>query len=196
MCWVNIVHALTMISLAGFLILFTRRFTILNERHYWQLALLTILITVVYFLPVVFVSYRAYADATAAEGTTTQYGGKPKGALTRFFDIMFYVMLRSAMGLPGFILTCIIQVQLYALVFVMMWCAAHVKDICDKVQKLKEDQAGTYDGLEMLGVEGADDDKSIEVAADLSEEQIALAEDQQALQEEEQLTGDLLDDKL
>ena len=41
------------------------------------------------------------------------------------------------------------------LVFVMMWCASHIKDISDKVIKLKDEQAGTYQGLELRG--GGDD---------------------------------------
>lgn len=52
----------------------------------------------------------------------------------------------------------------------MMWCASYVKDISQKIRQLKENQAGTYEGLELRGVEDATkssvnenggDDKSI-----------------------------------
>lgn len=33
-CLMNIVHALTLLTLAFFVILFTRKFKILNEQHY------------------------------------------------------------------------------------------------------------------------------------------------------------------
>ena len=33
-CLINIVHALTLISLAVFVVILTRRFKILNEKHY------------------------------------------------------------------------------------------------------------------------------------------------------------------
>ena len=62
-CLINIIHALTMISLAAFLILFTRRFRILDEKHYAQLTLLTMIITIIYFLPVLIVAYKAWSDA-------------------------------------------------------------------------------------------------------------------------------------
>ena len=63
--------------------------------------------------------------------------------------------MRSAMGMSGFILTLIIQFQLYALTFAMLWCAGYVREISQKIRELKENQAGTYDGLELRGVEDA-----------------------------------------
>ncbi len=59
----NIFHALTLLSLAFFIVLFTRKFKILNEKHYMQLGLLTFIITLVYFLPIVYISVRAWTDA-------------------------------------------------------------------------------------------------------------------------------------
>jgi len=52
-----------------------------------QLGLLTIVITIVYFLPVLYVSYRAWSDASASD--------QDQGALKRFFDMVFYILLRS-----------------------------------------------------------------------------------------------------
>ena len=62
-CLINIIHALTLISLAAFLILFTKRFRILDEKHYVQLSLLTLVITIIYFLPVLLVVFKAWSDA-------------------------------------------------------------------------------------------------------------------------------------
>ena len=42
------------------MIMFTRKFRILNEKHYAQLMLAAVLITVVYFIPVVYVAYTAF----------------------------------------------------------------------------------------------------------------------------------------
>lgn len=137
-CLMNIVHALTLMSLGFFVLIFTRKFKILNERHYLQLGLLSLAITIVYFLPIVLVALRAWKDATQSEKAAH------KGAISRFYDMLFYILLRSAMGLGGFVLTSIIHIQLYCLVFLMMWCASHIKEIADKVKKLKDEQAGTY----------------------------------------------------
>ena len=132
-CMMNIVHALTLMSLGFFILMFTRRFKILNEKHYLQLGVLSIVITIVYFLPVLLVAWRAWSDATSSEKAAH------KGAINRFYDMIFWVMLRSAMGVGGFVLTTLIQLQLYCLVFVMMWCASHIKEISDRVKKLKDE---------------------------------------------------------
>ena len=100
---VNIVHALTLMSLGFFVLLFTRKFKILNENHYKQLGVLSILITIVYFLPVVLVAWRAWNDATTSEKLAH------RGAIRRFYDMVFYIFLRSAMGLGGVILATIIH---------------------------------------------------------------------------------------
>ena len=42
------------------MLLFTRKFKILNEVHYAQLMLAAVLITVVYFIPVVYIAYQAF----------------------------------------------------------------------------------------------------------------------------------------
>ncbi len=34
-----------------------------------------------------------------------------------------------------------------------MWCATHIKEISDRMKKLKETNAGTYKGLELRGVD-------------------------------------------
>ena len=69
----------------------------------------------------------------------------------------------------------------------MMWAAATIRDYSDKIRKLKESQAGTYQGLELRGVdeplektEAADGDR------DMTQVAAALAEDQEAPEQEEQ----------
>lgn len=132
--------------------------------------MLSILITVVYFLPIALVTWRAWSDATQSEKAAH------KGAISRFYDMLFYIMLRSAMGLGGFVLTSLIHVQLYCLVFVMMWCASHIKEIADKVATLKEQQAGTYKGLELRGSDEIGEKKPQSGAA-LKTAEIVMAED-------------------
>ena len=63
-CLVNVIHAATLLSLGIFLVLVTRKFSILNSKHYKQLLCLTVMITVIYFLPIVILSRKAYSDAT------------------------------------------------------------------------------------------------------------------------------------
>ena len=65
--------------------------------------MLSIAITIVYFLPVLLVAYRAWSDATFSEKNGH------KGAIRRFYDMLFYILLKSTMGLGGFVLTSLIH---------------------------------------------------------------------------------------
>lgn len=148
--------------------------------------MLTIVITLVYFLPVILISYHAWNDSVTSERNAH------KSAFVRFFDMFAYILLRSELGSGGLVLASIIHFQLYMLVFFMMWCASHVKTIVDKVQELKDTQGGSYQGLELLGVEDAletkevSDDKAAGVGAAIG----PLAED--IIPQEEQKIGELL----
>lgn len=145
-CIMNIVHSLTLMSLGVFMLLATRRFKVLNRSHYVQLAVLSVAITIIYFVPIVFIAMRAYTD------TITSSISRAKSGYQRFFDVLLYILLRTDMGIGGFLLAFLVHVQLYMLVFAMMWCASHVKDIVERVKFLKESNAGTYKGLELRGV--------------------------------------------
>jgi len=62
----------------------------------------------------------------------------------------FYMMFqRSDLGSFGLILSALIHIQIYILLFVMQWCAWHVKVISRKIAILKESGGGTYQGLEL-----------------------------------------------
>lgn len=103
-CLINIVHALTLLTLAFFVVLFTRKFKILNDSHYMQLSVLSILLTIVYVLPVAIVCYCTYTDAR--DSAKAAY----KGAAMRFFDLLVYIILKSEQGVPGFILAVAIHI--------------------------------------------------------------------------------------
>ena len=89
MCLINIVHALTLLSLAFFVVLMTRRFKILNDSHYMQFGVVSILLTVVYVLPLVIIIYCTYKDAK--NSSTASH----RGAANRFFDLLFYTVVKS-----------------------------------------------------------------------------------------------------
>ena len=85
----------------------------------------------------------------------------------------------------------------------MMWCASHIKEISDRVRKLKEEQAGTYLGLELREnnneVARATGNTSVvsnDMTLDEDKQPVEkAAEDKQKLIKEEKPTetGDLLD---
>lgn len=64
---------------------------------------LTLLITVVYFIPVLIICYTAYSHGVESENFSH------KGGMTRFFDMVFYIFMKSDSGIAGFVLACLIH---------------------------------------------------------------------------------------
>lgn len=102
-CLINIVHALTLLSLSFFVVLFTRKFKILNDSHYMQMGILSFLLTVVYFVPIVIVCYYTYTDAR--DSSTAGH----KDGVRRFFDLVVYIVAKSDQGPIGFVFAAMIH---------------------------------------------------------------------------------------
>ena len=64
-------------------------------------------------------------------------------------DWFYMIFQRSDLGTLGLIISGLIHIQIYILLFVMQWCAWHVKVISRKINILKESGSGTYQGLEL-----------------------------------------------
>ena len=192
---VKVVHALTLLSLALFIIKVTGRFKILNFSHYVQLGVLAILLSVVYFIPVLVIAHMAYSDYQQSEVPE-------KGAMSRFADILFLMMRRTDLGIGGIVFAIIIHIQIYFLLFWMAWCASHVRDIVERVERIKEHNSGAYSGLELepTAVHGGDSTRG-PASYVLQEDQATLGSTEEAAAEitEEvrspQTEGDLLSDE-
>jgi len=59
----KVVHALCLASIGLFMVIFTRKFKVLNKSHYYQILALTVLVTLIYIWPVVYIGYVSYKDA-------------------------------------------------------------------------------------------------------------------------------------
>ena len=120
----KIVHAITLVCVATFLILFTNRFKMLNENHYVAILALVVFVTIAYFVPVVYVGYRAY---TADGDRFNKYSDQSlkadmkdwEKALLRFGDWFYMIIKRSDLGKFGLFFSFIVHVQIYVLLFIM-----------------------------------------------------------------------------
>ena len=93
-------------------------------------------------------------------------------------DWMFMMLERSDLGTFGLIVAWLIHAQIYILIFVMQWCAWHVKVISKKIVALKEQTGGTYQGVELnLNLSNA-------TAQEVREESSLLAEDKRPTRED------------
>ena len=63
------------------------------------------------------------------------------------------MLIKSDQGVWGLLFASIIHFQLYLIVFGMLWCAYQVKEITTREQKLKDTQGGSYNGLELHGID-------------------------------------------
>ena len=131
MCVVNLVHAATLVSLGLFVAFTVRKFRILDSKHYKQLGCLTLFITVIYFLPLAFLAYKAWSDASQSALNAH------KGATRRFIDMLIYLLIKSEQGVVGILIATAIHFCLYLLVFAMLWCTYQVRSLLEDQRKLK-----------------------------------------------------------
>ena len=187
----KIFHAITLGSIAFFVLLFTQKFKILNETHYAQLMLAAVLITVVYFIPVAYVAYQAfrlagevyYEDDQLAITSESDWETNMK----YMADWFFMMLKRSDLGTFGLVVSGLIHIQIYIMLFVMQWCAWHVKVISRKIVLLKEQGSGTYKGVEL--------NMSNAISVEAREESSLLKEDRKPTREEitEKIADKLID---
>lgn len=62
----KIVHALTLATISLFIVLFTCRFRTLNQMHYMQLLVISLFVSLLYFLPLVYVAWLSLQDVGSA----------------------------------------------------------------------------------------------------------------------------------
>lgn len=151
----KVVHALTLASISFFVTLFSCRYRTLTQLHYMQLLAVSLLVSVLYFLPLIWVAYAAYDpyEEEFEEGSTPAFydSDKPEWekATIRFADWFYMLLERSDLGKWGLTISVLIHVQIYLLLLVMQWCAWHIRTIGVKIKMMKEASQGTYMGVEM-----------------------------------------------
>ena len=120
----KIVHAITLVCVATFLILFTNRFKMLNENHYIAMVFLVTLVTIAYFVPVIYVGYTAYkTDGDKFNKYSSQSLKEDmkdwEKALLRFGDWFYMIIKRSDLGVFGLFFSFFVHLQIYVLLFIM-----------------------------------------------------------------------------
>ena len=152
----KIIHALTLASISLFVTVLTCRYRALNQLHYAQLLIVSLIVSILYFLPLIYVAYMAYDPSQQVEleeGQTPAFADPDQAewerAMIRFADWFFMLLERSDLGGWGLAISTLIHVQIYILLLVMQWCAWHIRAISIKINLTKDACAGTYQGLEM-----------------------------------------------
>lgn len=84
-------------------------------------------------------------------------------------DWMIMMFERTDLGGFWVIINALVHFQIYVMLFVMQWCAWHVKVISRKIQALKEQSGGTYQGVE-LNISNATSREAREESSLLSED--------------------------
>jgi uncharacterized membrane protein YhaH (DUF805 family) len=130
----KVVHALCLASIGVFMVVFTRKFKVLNKSHYHQILALTVLVTVIYIFPIIYICYVSYKDAGMSflgYHAILQGNDRPQWeiAVTKFVDWMIMIIYRSDFGWFGFICSVFLHVQTYIMLFVMQCCASQVDEI-------------------------------------------------------------------
>lgn len=63
----KVVHALTLASISAFITMFTCYRRTLNQMHYLQLLVISLVVSILYFVPLVYIAYLAYDPVRISE---------------------------------------------------------------------------------------------------------------------------------
>ena len=117
----KVVHAVTLGCIAGFITLFTCRKRTLNQMHYMQLLIISLIVSIMYFVPLIYVCYMSFDPSL--EGGETAFQSSEKSswekAMVRFASWFFMILERSDLGKFGLVISIAIHLQLYGLLLVM-----------------------------------------------------------------------------
>ena len=116
----KVVHALSLGSIAVATLALTYKFKMLNGSHYCQLMTGSILVTILYFIPILYIGWIGYQEV--GDGFMTK--AKWESSILRFADWFYMIMIRSDLGFVGFAISVLIHVQIYGILCVMLWCAS------------------------------------------------------------------------
>ena len=111
----KIVHALTLATISAFILVFTCRFRTLNQMHYIQLLVISLVVSLLYFLPLVYIAWLAFQEAgsgfeiDAFEEQGQDYAEWEKASI-RFADWFFMLLERSDLGKGGLIVSIFVHV--------------------------------------------------------------------------------------
>lgn len=113
--YMKVIHALCLASIGGYMVYFTRKYKVLNEKHYYQFLALTVLVTVIYIFPVIYICWVSYRDAGMSFLLYHDYNaGKSRPqweiAITKFVDWIIMIIYRTDFGWFGFICSLLIHI--------------------------------------------------------------------------------------
>ena len=133
----KVVHAITLACISGFIVMFSCRYRSLNQLHYLQLLVISLLVSLLYFLPLIYIAYISY-DSNQMNGDESALDTENKRAewekaMIRFADWFFMLVKRSDLGKFGLLLSVVVHVQIYGILLVMQWCAWHIRTITMKI---------------------------------------------------------------
>ena len=147
----KIFHSLSLFGISIYLVVISRGYRILHEHHYWKLLTISVIFTIIYSLPVVFISIYIYHDANTrdSKGISVSEESGWSVAIFNFASWVYHMFKREEMGMWGFLLASVIHVQIYIFLFVMSCLAGQMRNLIERREKLKESISGTYDALEL-----------------------------------------------
>ena len=130
--WIKIAHSFTLMLLAIFIVKLTSENKLLSTILYTKLLVAAVVVTLIYFVPVVVICVCAYKDAGesyfknkfTSQADYMMHSDKPDyhiAALSRYADWMIMLMKRTDFGLTGLCFQILIQIQIYVLLFFLQW---------------------------------------------------------------------------
>jgi len=111
----KIVHGITLATISAFILIITCRFRTLQQIHYMQLLVLSLFVSALYFLPLIYIGWLAFQRAgnsfekDAFEEKGQNYAEWEK-AMMRFADWFFMLLDRSDLGKGGIVVSIMVHI--------------------------------------------------------------------------------------
>jgi len=131
----KVFHSLLFLVISVFLIKTTARYNLLTQKHYQIMLLLTVAVTFLFLGPFIFIVYLSYRDVGSSQNAMnwnneSQDFSKSSdyhwNAIARFGDWFIMMLMRSDLGVWGFLISLVIHLQIYCVLFGLSWCAYSV----------------------------------------------------------------------
>ena len=131
----KVFHSLLFLVISVFLIKTTARYNLLTQKHYQIMLLLTVAVTFLFLGPFIFIVYLSYRDVGSSKNAMnwnneSQDFSKSSdyhwNAIARFGDWFIMMLMRSDLGVWGFLISFVIHLQIYCVLFGLSWCAYSV----------------------------------------------------------------------
>lgn len=139
---IKLLHGFLLLGVSLFIYNMMKRNQIMTRRQYWQLLFLTIGISLIYLIPVLYI----------AGHSATEVYGKDKVTFENFAQWSLMFMESADTNLFGMGVSVIIHMQIFMVIFSFQFITCAIKDAIKRLEQLRDGGRGNYTQVELNSI--------------------------------------------